>query len=645
MIQNFRNILFSKIGATVTVTFILIVAGAFALGDVIGLSGGTRQVTAGDAVATVGGTKISAAEFEAAIKTGAENERQRDPRLSLKAYIAGGGADAVLGTLIDRAALAAFGEKHGIKVSDLLVDSEITKLPGAQGPDGKFSQTAYQQLLAQRGISDQIVRRDIVASLIARQIVVPASYGAKFSKDATQRYAELLREHRKGEIALLPSLSFAPKKPPTDEELKAHYAKTRDNYILPERRTVRYASFDTSVLKEVPAPTEAEIAARYNADKAQYAASETRKLTQLIVPTEPAAKAVAAEVAKGTSLEKAATEKGLTTSELAVSKTQLTSLASAAVADAAFSAKSGALVGPAKSGLGWHLVRVNEIDKKPARTLEQVRGELVKELADYKQRQALVEFSARIEDEFDNGSSLSDVAKELGLTLTTSEPLTADGKVFRSADKTAPTDLTKVIATAFSMEKENEPQLAEVDPGKKFVVFDVNKIWPSAPAPLEDIKADVTTDWAMAKGSVEAKKAADKVLAAAKKGTDIAKTMATIRAPLPPVDRISMGREQLAGAKGQVPPPLALLFSMAKGTTKLLPAPRNRGWYVVSVSEIVPGKIAEDDPMLAPARKELAGLAGREYAEELMRAIRGEVGVARDDANIAAVKKRLSGDS
>lgn len=643
MIQNFRRIMFSKIGGTITVLFVLLVAGAFALGDVIGLGGGA-QVSAGDAVATVGDVKIPASEFEAAIKTGVENERQRDPRMSLQAFIAGGGADSVLDTMIDRAALAAFAEKHGIVVSDKLIDSQIVKLPAAQGPDGKFSQTLYQQFLAQSGLTDQMIRKDIAASLIARKVVVPARYGSTFSKEATHRYAELLREHRKGAVALLPSLSFAPKNPPSDAQLQAHYAKTRSNYILPERRTVRYAVFDAAAVQQVPSPTQAEIAARYNANKAKFAASETRKLTQLIVPTEPAARAIAAEVAKGTPLDRAAAAKGLSTAELSVTRAQLASQASADVAQAAFSARSGALAGPARSGLGWHLVRVNAVDAKPARTIDQVRTELVAELTELKRRQALIDFSAGIEEQFDEGNSLADVAKELGLDLSTTAPLTADGKVFANAEQTAPADLERVISTAFAMEQENQPQLAEIEPGKKFIVFDVNRIWPSAPAPLAEIKPAVATDWALAQGVVEAKKAAERVQAAAKKGTDIAQAMATIGVPLPPVDRIDMGRQELAGQR-EVPPPLALLFSMAKGTTKLLPAPRNRGWYVVSVSEIIPGEIAADDPMLAAAREELGDLAGQEYAEQLLRAIREEVGITRNEAVIAGVKKQLGGDN
>jgi peptidyl-prolyl cis-trans isomerase D len=53
------------------------------------------------------------------------------------------------------------GPKNGIGVSDRLIDSEIAKLPAFQGPDGKFSQQVYNQLIAQRGLTDKQVREDI----------------------------------------------------------------------------------------------------------------------------------------------------------------------------------------------------------------------------------------------------------------------------------------------------------------------------------------------------------------------------------------------------------------------------------------------------------------------------------------------------
>jgi peptidyl-prolyl cis-trans isomerase D len=644
MIQLFRRILTSKVGAIITLAFLALIAFAFAAGDVLNL-GGSSKVQAGDEIAEVGSQKITAAEFENAMRTALENERQNNPQLTMQQFVSLGGAETVLGQLLDRNAILAFGREHGIIAGDRLIDSEIGQIPAAQGPDGRFSQLNYEGLLRQRGLTDKMVRDDFAASLVARQVLVPASFGASFPQEATLRYAALLREHRKGALALLPSAIFAPTTPPSDAEVTAFYNKTRDDYMLPERRIVRYALFDAGIVKDVAAPTEAEVAARYNANKAQYAASETRRITQLIAPTEAAARTILAETASGTTLEQAAKAKGLSAVGIAASKADLASQASQAVANAAYSAGTGVVVGPARSGLGWHLLRVDGIDRTAARSLDQVRAEITSQLAEQKRRQALSDFSARIEEEFDNGSALSDVAKELGVSPSVTQPVTADGQVFGKPGQTVPEELAKVVKAAFSMDRENQPQIAEIVPGTRFVMFDVTQITPAAPAPLAEIKAGVAQELMLEKGQIAAKAAADRVLAAMKAGTDLATAVGQLDKPLPAVDRIDMGREQLTAQGRQVPPPLALLFSMAQGTVKLYPAPRNRGWYIVSLSEIIPGKIAADDPMIAPARRELGQLAGREYAEQLRRAIRAEVGVTRKESAIKAAIAQAAGGS
>ena len=393
-----------------------------------------------------------------------------------------------------------------------------------------------------------------------------------------------------------------------------------------------------------PAPTEAEIAARYTRDKALYSAGESRRITQLIVPTEPAAQAIAAEVAKGKRLETAASEKGLTAASLgALTGKALADQASQAVADAAFAAASGTLAAPAKSALGWHVLRIDGIERKPERTLDQVRAEISGQLAADKRRSAINDFSARLEEEFDQGGNLADSAKELGLTLQETPAVTADGRVYGQPELSAPPILARVIPTAFAMEKENQPQLAEIEAGKTFLIFDVTRIVASAPAPFAEIKGDVATMMLLEKGNGGAKAAADKVLAAARKGEDLAGAMTRLAMPPMPVQQIDMNRQQLEAAKQQVPPPLQLLFSMAKGTVKTLAAPNNRGWYVVALKEIVPAKIAPDEQILARFQSELGGLTGREYGEMLMRAARKEVGVTRDQAVFGAVRGQLTG--
>ncbi len=642
MIQFLRRLISSRMGVGVALAFLVLIALAFAAGDVANLQGGGGS--AGDGVAKVGKQPISAAQVSQAATSAIEDIKRENPRMSMNAFVASGGIEKVLDQLISRVALGVFGQKHHIVASDRLIDSEIAKVPGFKGPDGKFSDAAFKQMLQQRGLTEKLVREDLAQGLIARQLMVPAETGATMPMDLTLRYATLLRESRSGVIGLLPSAAFAPKNPPGDAELQAFYAKNRSKFIRPERRVIRYATFGDAALKNVPAPTEAEVAARYNANKAQYAAQETRRITQLIAPTEAAAKAIADEIAKGKRLEQVATAKGLSAASLgAVSKQALTGQASQAVADASFAASSGALAAPARSALGWHIMRIDGIEKRAERTLDQVRGELTTLLAAEKRRNAVNDFSARLEEEFDNGGNLADAVKELGLTPQLTPAVTADGQVYGSPGASVPPLLARLIQTAFAMEKENQPQLAELEAGKSFAIFDVTAITPSAPAPLAEIKNDVLMLYAMEKGSTGAKAAADKVLAQTKKGADLAAAINSLGTPMPPVQRIDMPRAQLQTFGQQVPPPLQLLFSMAKGTTKLLPAPNNQGWFVVSLKNIVPGKVDPKDPELALAQRELGQLAGNEYTEQLARAIRSEVGVTRNEPALKALRTQLTG--
>jgi len=642
MLQSIRNMFKSRLGVVLTMTFLALIALAFASADVSNFSG-FGGVAGGDRVATVGKNRIDTATLSQAATSALENVKAENPRASMEAFIAQGGLDQVLEQLIDQTAISEFGRAHGIVASARLVDSEITQMPAFRGPDGNFSQDVFRRALAQQGISEALVREELGNGLVARQILVPAAFGAQAPRELVLQYTALLRERRVGSIALLPSAVFAPKTPPTDAELAAFYKANSNRYIRPERRVVRFAVFDETALKSVPVPTEAEITARYNANKAQYGAQETRRVTQLVVPTEAAAKAIVAEVTGGKTLEAAATAKGLSTSALpAASREALAGQASKPVADAVFAASKDAIAAPARSALGWHVMRVDSIDNRTERPLAQVRGEIVEQITVEHRRKAINDLSARIEEEISNGAALTDIAKELGITPQSTDPITADGAVYGKPGQ-APAVLARVLQTAFAMDSENEAQLAEVEAGQVFVIFDVTDIQASAPAPLAEIRDDVATAAMLDKGSTGAKAAAEKVAGQARKGTDLGAAMASLGVPLPPVDNAAMNREDLARAGQAVPPPLALMFSMAKGTVKLLPAPNDRGWYVVSLKDIEPGKVDPADGIIPAAQRELGTVAGREYAEALRRAIRAEVGVKRNEAGVRAVSTQLTG--
>lgn len=639
MLQMFRKFFHSSVGVFAALGLIVMLALAFAAGDVSNMIS-SGSITGGDRVAKVGGTAIGTAQLTKQMQQAVEITRQQQPGMTMKTFLAEGGLDVVLDQMIDGEAQMAFGRKIGVIAGKRLIDSELAKIPAFQGAGGKFDQNAYLSVLAQRQMNDADVRDSFARDLVSRQLLAPAQFGATLPQSAIMQYAALLKEHRTGFVAMLPSNAFAPKGLPTQAEVTTWYNNHKAAYTVPEQRMIRYARFDESAVQKAPAPTDAEIATRYKLNAAQYAATETRKVSQVIVIGEAMAKEIAAATAKGESLEAAAKAKGLSVASLGlVSKDALSIKSGPAVAEAAYAAKAGATVGPVKGQVGWALVRVDAIDAKPARTLDQVKGEIAATLTEEKRKETLAALTEKINDDFGKGGALSDTAKELGVTMAETPLLTAKAP----AGAGLPADLASILPAAFSMEHEGQPQISELVAGKSFVIFDVTKIVPAAPAPLAQIGAQVMADIQLEKGAVAARAAAMKLLAAGKKGGELGAEVAKLGVALPPVQPLNMGREEIMSRGGQIPPAVALFFGMAPGTTKLIPIAGNRGFIAVQLKAITPGTVAANDPLIGQVKGELNNLAAREQGESLRRAIRTEVKVERNESTIKTVAATLAG--
>lgn len=642
MIQFFRSFLGSKVGLAIAMLFLGVIFFAFAAGDISGSTtfGG---VSGGDRVAVVGKSKISASDLDASVRSEFSQLRQQNPTATMEAFIADGGMESVLQGVLDRTAIAEFARKYGLRAGHRLVDSEFVKNPNLRGPDGKFSQEAFRAALAQQGLTEALVRDDVTKGLLIRQALAPISAPGAVPEPLAKRYAALLRERRTGSVGLLLSDAYAPTGNPTDAQLKTFYDANRASYMRPERRIIRFATFGDEALKDIAAPTDAEIQARYQTDIAQYTATDRRSFSQLVVPTQAAANVIRDEVAKGKTLDQAAREKGLAVAQIGpVTKQQLAEQASAQVAEAAFAAPQGQIAAAARGGLGYYVLRVDGSERTAGRSLAQVRGEISAALSVQKRTTALADLSAQLEERFDDGANLAEVARDLGIQLQTTQEVLGNGAVYNKPGETAPQILAPALSTAFEME-EGEPQLAEIEPGKTFMIFDVSRVTPAAAAPIADVREAVVSAWRRSEGDKKAKLAADRVLKRVAAGETVAAAMAKEGVKLPAPDQINMNREQLSQFGGRVPPVMALMFSMAEGTAKRLEAPNDNGWFVVKLDDIEPGKLAEKDPAVAQVMQQLGQVTAREYESQFVRAVSDEMRVERNQAAIKAVEDQLAG--
>lgn len=642
MISFFRRFFESKIGLPIVLAFLGLMALAFAASDITGSTFGGVANT--DRMAVVGDATIPISDLSVAANTALDQVRDRNPTITMPEFVTEGGLDEVIRQLIDRYAVGQYGSRYGLRAGENLVNSEILQIPVFQGLTGGFDEQAYLAALRQRGLTDTTFRRDLSDGLIDAQLLRPAIAVPQLPEKVARQYASLVLEKRKGEIALIPSAAFAPAADPTEAQLTAWYKDNRTQFIRPERRTLRFAVFGEDTLKVDATPTAAEIAARFKRDAAKFAASERRAVTSFVVPTEDAAKALVARIRGGTSLEAAAREAGFTASTADLrDREAMSGATSFAFAQNAFKAAQGGIVDPAQGTLGWYVARVDRIERTPARTLEQATPEITAALTTEKRAAAIGDLTAEIEAEIDGGTALAEVAKAYGLAIETTPALLADGRAFGRPEVQIVPQLAAVLQTAFQME-ESEPQLAQVS-ARDFVVFEVARIEEASAPPLAQVRAGAIEGWKRSEGAKLAKAAANRIAAKVRAGTPLAAAMAAENKPGFEREVIDLERRQLLASRaGNVPPPLVLMFSMAKGTVKPLEGPRNLGWYVVSLEDISTLPLESEKELVTQTRQQLAQSLTEEYRAQVTAGMRKELGVTRNEAAISAVRKQLAGE-
>ena len=644
MLTFFRRIINSRVGVIVTLGVLAVIALAFAAGDVSGLRTQGMAALGSGGVAKVGSESITPAQLRTRAAAEFDAARQQQPTLTMAQFVAGGGVDATLQRMITGIAFSRFGQQQGMVVSKRAVDGQIASIPGLQGLDGKFDDATYQRLLAARKLTDAAVRADLAQQTLTDQLTLPIVSAGQVPTQVALPYASLLLEKRQGQIGFVPTKAFVTDAAPSDAELASYYGRNIARYTVPQRRVVRYAMVTPDSVKARATPTEAEIAAAYTAGRSNFAAAEKRTVESVVAPDQATAAAIAVKVQAGTPVADAAKAAGLeAATPPAQDKATLAGATSAAVADAVFAAGKGAVVGPLKAPLGFVVARVKAVDQVAAKTLDQARPTLVADLTRTKTLRAMAAIHDAMDDALGKNGTFDELVGDQKLTAQTTPALVQNG--MNPDEPTAKPDpaLTPLVTAAFQAEDGDPPQLVTTGKDGSFALLALGRIVPAAPRPLASVKAAIVHDFAIDRAVAAARKVAATVVAKTNGGTPFAQAVAGAGVAMPPIKPVDANRAQLASSQGQPPAPLVLLFNMAPGTTKLLEAPGNGGYYLIRLDKIERGDAAGNPALIAATRTDLGKITGREHAEQFAKAIRAGMGVSINAAALAKVKADMAG--
>jgi peptidyl-prolyl cis-trans isomerase D len=403
----------------------------------------TVGATSREVIADVDGRTVTVGEFETAYQTQLERMRQQfggDVSESLLRQL--GIEQQVLRELIEQRVATIEAERQGIRVSDQELAQQILSLQ-IFNEGGQFvGDQMYRQILQSFNppltvaqFEDEMRRGMAIDRLRAALTDWIAVSDAELEREYTRRNEKV----RLQMVALTPE-RFRDKVTVSDGDVAAHYDAHKAEYRVGEQRKIKYFVVDQELARLKVTVSPQEIQRDYNDNIARYQTPEQVRASHILFKTEgkseaevrTRAEAALKQVKSGGDF--AALAKQLSEDEVSKAKNGDLGLFGRGqmvpeFETAAFAMKPGETSDLVKSQFGFHIIRLEEKRDAVTRPLDEVRGEIQERLAAQKANQMVADQAARLADEVKSAADLDRGAAQAGSKVQTSEFFTRDGAI------------------------------------------------------------------------------------------------------------------------------------------------------------------------------------------------------------------------
>ncbi|MDB5533836.1 MAG: Peptidylprolyl isomerase [Hyphomicrobiales bacterium] len=427
MLDSMRRISQNWIGKTImTVLFgILILSFAvWGIADIFKGFGASR-------VAKVGSQEISLDAYRAAYQTQLTNlQRQSRQPITNEQARAAGLDRLVLQRLLGEAALDQKTKSMGLALSDADIVQSVIADPTFQGPTGKFDRTRFADVLREAGFpNEQRFVQEQIRVYLRQQLAESVSGGLPIPKVLNEAIHRYRSETRSIEYIRLPESAAGTIPAPTDEQLTAYYDARKLAFRAPEYRNIIVLAVTPAGVADAAKVSDADATRYYDEVKGQkYTTTETRDVQQIVFPDEAQATAALAKIKAGATFESIAAERKLSDKDISLGTMSKRDFIDANIGNAAYALAEGATSEPIKGDFGATLVRVTKINPQTVKPFAEVAQEVKTEVANRKARDEVMNLRDKIEDERTSGKSLTEAAKAAGLEARTIEGIDASGR-------------------------------------------------------------------------------------------------------------------------------------------------------------------------------------------------------------------------
>ena len=248
--------------------------------------GGGQQ----DAIATVGGEKITQNEFADAVREQSEQMRRQmgrnfDPRMFESPEV----RFALLESLINQKLLANKAREEKFRVSDAQLQQFIASIP-AFSEDGKFSNDRYRMWLTTQNMNPPYFEQRLRQDLMTGAVQEPIASANIVARSSAAKFLGLLEQQREVAVATVDVDPYLKDIKVDEAQAKDFYDKNPTAFQVPEQARIEFVLLTQDALTAQTSVDAAEVRKQYEANASQYTAAEERSASHILIPVKPDAK-------------------------------------------------------------------------------------------------------------------------------------------------------------------------------------------------------------------------------------------------------------------------------------------------------------------------------------------------------------------
>lgn len=438
-------------------------------------------------LAKVDGTPIKIAEFNNRV-----NNILRQQQINPSAAYQMGLIDNILRQEIFEILLKKDAADLGIRVEDRIIADQVRDMISPLKKDGVADKDALKKFLEMQGMSEAQLTSALRDDLTTKILKATITSGAYIPKSLIDNILAYKNETRSVDVSFFPNASISITGKPTDADLEKYYQGIQSSFMIPEYRDVTIAVLDTSKIGK-PTISDADVKAAYEDNQDDYTSPMTADIEQSLVSDEDKAQKIVDAVKSGKSMKEATTSVMGNEKSFQGKNTFSKNGLPTNIATPVFDGKSGDVIGPVKSAMGFHIIKLVKINAASPVPFAQVQDKIRAELEDEKSGDAVYNVTSKIEDRLANGDKFEDMKSEYPLTLISLKKLTKSTKPPKELDF-AGKDSDIILAKAFATGTDAPSQLSDINKTKLFSVR-VDKLSPATAKPFADVKSAVMASW------------------------------------------------------------------------------------------------------------------------------------------------------